>query len=119
MINVKPKVRELPKIRRSINGLAYDTETASVLYRYDSDEDSGTEYCGFQYEVGLLQNLWGHYFCYSYDDTQPEEGYRVTPLTKEEAMKWAERYCPLLVEDIFGKLHEAGEGPAYTPKGVE
>jgi hypothetical protein len=113
VIRLVPKTKEIPKYRRVIDGFVYDTETASVVYRHDSSDDPWDE-CRI-YEYGLMQNMWGHYFCYYWDDSMDGSG-EVTPLDKLGAMKWMERHCNWLIESVFGKFHEAGEGPAYTSK---
>lgn len=113
IVQLRPKPKEIPKYRQVVGGFVYDTETASVVYRCDSGDDN--DYPGL-YEYGLMQNTWGHYFCYGWNDGMDGPGY-ITPLDRVEAIKWVERHCPWLLESIFGKFHEEGEGPAYTPKG--
>lgn len=110
------KNKPLVKIRRIIGGQVYDTETASVIYRYDSATEPHYEEHWLDYECVLFQNLWGHYFSYYIDENY--EGQETITVHPDQAsvIKWMERHCFWLIEDHFGKLHEAGEGPPYTPK---
>lgn len=104
------KFRPVPRCRKVIGGCAYDTKTASVLFHGSDDPDQG---------AALLVNLWGVYFsleyCYYLDPW--DDGYeKIRPLTLKEAIGWAERHCPGLVEEIFGVMPEAGEGEPYRTK---
>lgn len=113
----KPSTRPVPKYRDFIKGHLYDTETASVIYHWDTDDDDhhfgDNEWLWAEY--GLLQNRWGHYFCY-YCDSNYEGQRIITPLDRAGAIRWMENHCSWLIEPTFGQIHEAGEGPAYTPK---
>jgi hypothetical protein len=114
---MKP-TKPVPKYREIINGHVYDTETASVIFRFDfSDDPEAVWYLEPDTHYGLMQNVWGQYFCYYNDlDNSIAGGNVITPLDRAGAIKWMERHCSWLIESVFGKLHEAGEGPAYTPK---
>lgn len=111
-----PHRREVPKVRRVINGLAYDTSTASVLYHHNTGDD--IENMGWPIECGhiLFLNAWGFYFTLQYDETGEPQNEIITPCTKEEAIAWAEKICPGWVEDIFGVMPEPGEGKPYQTK---
>ena len=103
-----------PNFRKIIGGIAYDTETASVIAEQWYDEDIDYQISGPQhpYDVGevLYQNKWDQYFLYCFceaNDIMPEE---IRPLTREEAIAWMEKHCPTeMIEDVFGKMKEAGE----------
>lgn len=111
---MKPSsTRPIPKYREVIGGHVYDTETASVVWRWDERDEPDVYNRSAHY--GLMKNLWGQYFSYYCDDDY-EGQHIIRALDQEGAIKWMERHCGWLVESEFGKLHEAGEGPAYTPK---
>ena len=105
------KTKTVPKCREIIDGFAYDTETASLIHSWDNSEiDCQFEGCG-----GLTQNRWGHFFAYYFCDDSPEENGLIA-FTQEDAIKYMQNHCPWEIEQFFGKLYEAGEGPAFTPK---
>jgi hypothetical protein len=113
----EPKPRPMPPVRRIIGGLAYDTTTASVLYHWqygdNPDEPPNVDAVG----GALLVNLWGAYFAlvYNYNLDPWDNGHEeIRPLTREQAIAWAELHCPFRVEDIFGKMPEAGQAEPYT-----
>ena len=109
-----------PHCRRIISGVAYDTDTASVVAQVWEDETFEYAINGPQhpYEVGqvLYKNLWDQFFLYLYDDSGEEEGVDgIRPLTRAEAIEWCEghfHHYAVDIEDIFGKFKEAGEGAA-------
>jgi hypothetical protein len=107
------------QLRRVIGGLAYDTGTASLLYhRAYGDRPDEEDYPGAVGEA-LYHNVHGAYFLLTYNEcVDPwEDGYRkIVPLTQTQAIIWAEVNCPHLVEELFGRMPEAGEGPPYTPR---
>ena len=95
-------------VRQVISGEAYDTETASCLHRWESEHGPVGE--------ALYQNLHDRYFLYSWNEDfvgEPEGWERLRPLTTQQAIDWAERMCFWLVEELFGRMPEAGAGEPY------
>jgi hypothetical protein len=113
---MEPGERRIPPVRQIIDGHVYDTVTASLQWQWDSCDDPEWERGGCV--LGLFLSVHGRYFSYYCGE---EDDFRVflTPLTEREAIEWMQRECPYEIEQVFGKLFEAGEGPAYTPKYPE
>jgi hypothetical protein len=94
-----------------IGGEVYDTEAASVLHHYCVDHDD----MPFAFGAVLMITLSDRHFVVDYNTTGDAESAWLRPLRIQEAVYWALLHCNKLVEEIFGHLHEAGEGPRYTP----
>jgi len=118
--DTQKRARYRYKWRRVINGHTYDTETASCLAWWYC-----TEY-GPNAGEDLYVNVHGHYFILRHDEDelsqwaeseeqQEDRFFKLTPLTRIEAIQWAEKYCNRQVEELFGRMPEPGEGEAYTP----
>jgi hypothetical protein len=90
-------------------GFVYDTESASCLWRQEKIH-SDTVFSG----AALYLNIYDVYFLHLYHQWDRFNGIRV--VTIQEAIRHTTQYVPNKVEEIFGKLHEDGEGPAFTPK---
>lgn len=113
------RARERCQIRRVIGGLAYDTETASCLAWWDC-----TEY-GPDMGEDLYVNVHGHYFLVRHDEDEITSNFAgrdadrwdqyltLKPLTRAEAIAWTEKHHWRLVEELFGRMPEAGEGEPY------
>ena len=90
-------------------GFVYDTESASCLWREERIHNE-TTFSG----AALYLNVYDTYFSHSYHQWDRFNG--ITVLTPQEAVRYIAQRAPDKVEEIFGKLHEDGEGPAFTPK---
>jgi hypothetical protein len=87
------------RCKRIIEGMTYNTETATLLGRWNSDDSP--------YEEALFKTRHGAYFVYFFQDTKPDEG--ITPLAPEAAQHWMEKHCsPEMIEAEFGEMPEAG-----------
>ena len=108
---LKPEPHRLPEVRRIINGCAYDTTTASVLYHWRCDDDPDWHPAGDFWGGALLINRWGAYFVLAYNwncDPWDDDYERITPLDRCGAIKWAEQHCPFIVEELFGSWFRRG-----------
>ena len=87
------------RCKRIINGKTYNTETATSLARWESDDLPLAE--------GLFKTRLGAYFLLVDDQTRPGE--RIRPLTLDEAKQWMEEHCQTeLYESEFEEVPEAG-----------
>jgi hypothetical protein len=91
------------RCKRIIDGKTYNTETATLLGRWESID--------LPIEEALFKTRHGAYFSYFYLDTEPDE--KIIPLSPEDAQKWMERHCRAeLIEAEFGEMPEAGDPEA-------
>jgi len=91
------------RCKRIIDGRTYNTETATLLGRWESND--------LPIEEALFKTRHGAYFGYFYLDTEPDE--QIRPLTPEAAQKWMEEHCRAeLIEAEFGEMPEAGDPEA-------
>ena len=96
------------KCKRIIGGKTYNTETATQIAGWGGGDGP--------YERGryLYQSRLGAFFLYSYFEGSGEDDYeKIEPLTPEQAREWLEEnqsYNPDLIEQLFGKMPEAGSG---------
>ncbi len=95
-------------MRLVVCGFAYDTNTASRLWK---DERVHSEYCF--HGVALYQNIYGFYFVHRYH--QWERFNTITPSSLKAAIEITEQYYPNMVEELFGFMPEQGQGEPYTP----
>lgn len=100
-------------MRKIINGKAYDTSTAKFL----ASRDNGLSPTDFSYtSEELYIKRTGEYFLYGESNANGKYahleygmyagGEKITPLTKEQAMSWVEKYDNDNYEEIFGKVEE-------------
>ena len=100
-------------MRKIINGKAYDTNTAKLL----ASRDNGVSPTDFSYtSEELYIKRTGEYFLYGESNANGKYarmeygmycgGKNITPLTKEQAMAWCEKYANDDYEKIFGKVEE-------------
>jgi hypothetical protein len=101
--------RRVLRVVDSKMGFVYDTESASCLWR-EERISSERAFHG----VALYLNIYDTYFLHRYHQWDRFNGIQV--VTIQEAIQHTAQHCPNKVEEIFGKLHEDGEGPAFTPK---
>lgn len=123
-----PKPTENHHKRAVFGGHAYDTRTASMLYHWDyvwhlsPDVDAG-HVGGNDITQTLYETTRGAYFLLVYNEMiDPwDAGYHeIRPVTRKEAIDWAEEHCRWMVEELFGRMPEPGEAPPYTdmtPRG--
>jgi len=96
------------KCKRIIDGKTYNTETATQIAGWCSDDGP--------YERGsfVYQTRFGVFFAYEYLDGSGEDDFeRIEPLTPEQARTWLEKnasYDVALIERLFGEMPEAGSG---------
>src|SRR5579863_6272444 len=91
------------RCKRIIEHKTYNTETASLLGRWEADD--------FPLEEALFKTRHGAYFLHMLLDTMPEE--RIKPLEPDAAQKWMEEHCSAeLIEAEFGEMPEAGDPEA-------
>jgi predicted DNA binding CopG/RHH family protein len=97
-----------PRFKRIIEGVTYDTQTATQIYlNIPDDEDWPDAVRGASLAwAGLYQTRHGAFFevCVDHDG----ENSRVTPLTDVEAQKLVEKHANHLVEQLFGEQPELG-----------
>lgn len=100
-------------MKKIIDGKKYDTETAKFLEEWWN----GLCITDFHYvREELYIKKTGEYFLYgeggaasSYAKSTGSgytDGWGITPLTKEKAMKWVEKRCNDSYEEIFGECEE-------------
>lgn len=96
------------KCKRIIDSKTYNTETATQLFGWDSDEGPYTQ------GAYLFQSRFGAYFLFTYLDGEGEYDHNtIAPYTPDEARQWLEKhasYEPELIERLFGEMPEAGSG---------
>ncbi len=92
------------RCKRIIDGRTYNTETASLLGRWASND--------YPLEEALLKTRHGAYFLFvSSEVSDPEE--EIRPLELEAAQEWMEKHCRAeLYEAEFGEMPEAGDPEA-------
>ena len=96
------------KCKRIIDGKTYNTETATQIGGWTSNEEwwSHGDY--------LYQTRHGAFFRYNFLDGQNEDDHdTITPLTPDDARQWLEKnmsWDPNLIEKLFGEMPEAGSG---------
>lgn len=91
------------RCKRIIDGKTYNTETAVLLGKYESEYSDREE--------TLFKTRHGAYFLHTVDENFPYEG--IKPLTMDEAQKWVEDNCSADVyETEFGEAPEAGDPEA-------
>lgn len=89
------------------NGKKYDTETANYFATYEVPTISG-----FRERIALFRKDNGEYFLHNYVQEPSWIGdcfvnVSITPLTEEEAKKWAEKRISVdRYEVIFGVVQE-------------
>ena len=87
------------RCKRIINRRTYNTETATLLERWESDD--------YPLEEALFKTRYGAYFLFVSQVHDPDE--EIRPLGPEEAQKWMEKHCHAdLIEKEFGEMPEAG-----------
>jgi hypothetical protein len=88
----------------------YDTATASPVIELWIDDFPDNDWHCDWCEI-LFENLHGQFFVYRYCDAgDPWDYDKITPMNREEAILWAEKHrSAQTLEDIFGKIKEAGE----------
>lgn len=109
-------------MRKIINGRTYNTETSKVIGEWSNSYGcSDFHYC----EETLYKNTKGAYFIYGEGGAMSKYsrptgqnswsgGKEITPLTREEAQEWAEKYLEAEeYEAEFGEVEEA-EGDLTT-----
>jgi len=91
------------RCKRIIDGKTYNTETSTMLGRWEPDD--------VPVEETLFKTRHGAYFVYVFLDTVPDE--RIMPVEPEAAQKWMEQHCRAeLIEAEFGEMPEAGDPEA-------
>jgi len=91
------------RCKRIIDGKTYNTETATLLGRWEPSDSP--------IEEALFKTRHGAYFRYMYLDTEPDE--QIQPLAPEFAQRWMEQHCRAeLIEAEFGEMPEAGDPEA-------
>jgi len=91
------------RCKRIIDGKTYNTETATLLGRWEPDDSP--------IEQALFKTRHGAYFLYFFLDTEPDQG--IAPLEPEAAQKWMEQHCRAeMIEAEFGEMPEAGDPEA-------
>lgn len=91
------------KCKRIIDGRTYNTETATLLGRWKSDDEP--------IEEAFFKTRHGAYFLYIFLDMEPDEW--IKPLAPEEAQRWMEQHCRAdTIEAEFGEMPEAGDPEA-------
>jgi HicB family len=89
------------RCKRIIKGRTYNTETATLLGRWEEDDAP--------LEEALFKTRHGAYFIFR--DWNYEE--EVRPLEPEAAQEWMEEHCRAdLIEAEFGEMPEAGDPEA-------
>lgn len=91
-------------MKRIIGGKAYNTETATLIWDWESDDAP--------VEAALYRNRHGAYFVAWHNHQWPSEGIR--PLGANEAQEWLEEHCwnSQIIEGEFGGMPEAGSAEA-------
>ena len=99
-------------MKRTINGLTYNTETATFLASYDNR----LPWSDFKYEeTDLYRTKNGRYFLAGHGGALSRwaerleggnrcQGEGIMPLSEDEAMKWAEEFAPADYGDIFEEI---------------
>ncbi len=91
------------RCKRIIHGKTYNTETATLLGRWGSDDAP--------VEEALFKTRHGAYFLYSFLDIEPDES--IVPLEPGAAQTWMEKHCRAdMIEAEFGEMPEAGDPEA-------
>jgi hypothetical protein len=91
------------RCKRIIEGRTYNTETATLLGGYESDDSPDEE--------SLFKTRHGAYFLHVFRETGPDEW--IHPLSPEAAQKWMEKNCSAeKTEAEFGEMPEAGDPEA-------
>ena len=99
-------------MKEIINGKKYDTKTATWLAEVDNGETGLYYWC-----EALYRKRTGEYFIYgeggpgsSYsrhvETNTWAGGWKIRPITEEEARKWVEEYANDQYEEIFGEVEE-------------
>lgn len=109
-------------MRRVFSGMAYDTKLASMLFHWDyvwhahPDMDTGPVGIG-EITQTLYETTHGAYFLLVYNEMGDpwDKGYHeIRPLTRKQAIDWAEKRCQWLIEELFGFMPEPGAGEPYV-----
>ena len=91
------------RCKRIIDGKTYNTETATLLGRWEAHDAP--------VEEALFKTRHGAHFLDVLLETVPDE--RIEPLDREAAQKWMEQHCRAqLIEAEFGEMPEAGDPEA-------
>lgn len=91
------------RCKRILEGRTYNTETATLLGRYESS--------GGPWDEGLFKTRHGAYFLYA--EAAADLGEVITPMAPKEAERWMERHCSAeRIEAEFGEMPEAGDPEA-------
>lgn len=103
-------------MKKIINGKRYDTKTAITIGHYDNIGHGASSMSDFAWWEATLYRTQrsGQYFIageggpmsrFAQSQGQNTVGYGedLIPMTKEEALEWAERYLdPEIIEEYFG-----------------
>jgi len=101
-------------VRRIIDGVAYDTETATFIASGEADPDHLT---GSQASWSLYRTRHGAWFeVVAGHDGVLEE---FNPLTDDEARRFLEVNANSLLEKFFGRMPEAGQGKNVQERAFE
>lgn len=91
------------RCKRIIDGKTYNTETASLLGRWEPED--------LPLEHALFKTRHGAYFLHTLKQSDLEEF--IEPLEPEAAQRWMERHCSAeRIEAEFGEMPEAGDPEA-------
>jgi len=101
-------------MKKIINGLLYNTETAKLVGTWDNGYNPGDfNYC----EESLYRKRTGEYFVYGYGGAMSKyakwhgnsggEGEEIRPYTAQEAKEWAEEH--LTAEEYIAEFSEPEE----------
>ena len=102
-------------MKKIINGLAYNTDTAKEIDSY-CNELPMSDFCYL--EETLYQKDNGEFFlhgnggartvyCNSYPDGSVSGGEDIIPLSVDEAKEWVETHCTVeIYETLFGEVAE-------------
>ena len=101
-------------MKRIINGVKYDTETAAHMSHYSSRIGVNDLY---YYEEDLYRKFNGKYFLYGEGNAGSKysevaglnswsPGSGIIELTEDEAKRWVEQYANDCYEKVFGECYE-------------
>lgn len=94
---------DIIRCKRIIEGKTYNTETATLLGRWEPDDAPNEE--------ALFKTRHGAYFLYVFLSDSPDE--RIFPIEPEIAQRWMEQHCRAdATEAEFGEMPEAGDPEA-------
>lgn len=99
------------KCKRIIDGKTYNTETATQVFGWNSEDN--LEWDRPHSAKYLYQNRFGAFFLYEHSEGDYRGYFVITPQSSDDARTWLETHAsqkPELIEQFFGQMPEAGSG---------